>query len=150
MPTAQQQLDGFIDKFDPKVAALGRKALAHMRKRLPGALVTVYDNYNALAIGFGPTGGKQSVTPLSIALYPRWINLFFLFGVRLPDPERLLKGSGSRVRSIRLDVIATLKDEAVDALISAAVLDVGWKLDPKAKGNLEIRMISKKQRPRRL
>jgi hypothetical protein len=144
--TPQQQLDGFIDRYDPEIAALGRKALAHMRKRLPGAAVTVYDNYNALAIGFGPPG---KAAPLSIALYPRWINLFFLFGARLPDPHGLMKGSGSRVRSIRLDGVGTLNDEAVDALISAAVLDVGWKLDPKAKGVLEIRMTSKNQRPRR-
>jgi hypothetical protein len=144
--TAQQQLDGFIDKFDPRIAALARKALAHMRKRLPGALVTVYDNYNALAIGFGPPGKPA---PLSIALYPRWINLFFLFGARLPDPHKLMKGSGSRVRSIRLEGMDTLKDEDVDALIAAAVMDVGWKLDPKAKGKLEIRLVSKNQRPRR-
>jgi hypothetical protein len=144
--TAQQQLDGFIDKFDPKIAALARKALAHMRKRLPGAMVTVYDNYNALAIGFGPPG---KAAPLSIALYPRWINLFFLFGVRLPDPHKLMTGSGSRVRSIRLDGMKTLKDEAVDALIAAAVIDIGWKLDPKAKGDLAIRLVSKNQRPRR-
>jgi hypothetical protein len=30
-------------------------ALAKMRARLPGAVELVYDNYNALAIGFGPT-----------------------------------------------------------------------------------------------
>jgi hypothetical protein len=146
--TSQQQLDTFIDRFDPEVAALGRKALVHMRKRLPGAVVMVYDNYNALAIGFGPVD-KVSTTPLSIALYPRWINLFFLYGVRLPDPEKLLKGSGARVRSIRLDGIGTLKDEAIDDLISAAVMDVGWKLDPKTKGQLLIKSIAKTQRPRR-
>jgi len=100
--TAQKQLDAFIDRFDPQIAALGRKALAHMRKRLPGAIAMVYDNYNALVIGFGPMD-KVSATPLAVALYPRWINLFFLYGGRLPDPEKLLKGSGARVRSIRLE-----------------------------------------------
>jgi hypothetical protein len=65
--TAEQQLEEFIGRYDPKIAALARKVLAHMKKRLPGALVTVYDNYNALAIGFGPITGKQSATPLSIA-----------------------------------------------------------------------------------
>jgi hypothetical protein len=146
MPTAQQQLDAFIDRYDPTIAALGRKALAHMRRRLPGASVTVYDNYNALAIGFGPAG---KAAPLAVTLYPRWVTLFFLFGVRLPDPHKLMKGSGSRVRSIRLEGLETLKEDAVDALISAAAMDVGWKLDPKAKGQLLIRMVSKKQRPRR-
>lgn len=146
--TAQQQLDAFLVKYDPEIATLGRRALTHMRKRLPGAVSMVYDNYNALVIGFGPEE-KVSTTPLSIALYPRWINLFFLMGAALPDPERLLKGSGSRVRSIRIDDVKTLKDPKVDALISAAVMHVGWKLDPRAKSKLVIRSISPKQRPRR-
>jgi hypothetical protein len=144
----QQQLDAFLDRYAPEIAALGRKAVAHMRKRLPGAVAAVYDNYNALAIGFGPEA-KASKMPLSIALYPRWVTLFFLQGAKLVDPERLMTGSGSRVRSIRLDGLATLKDPEVDALISAAVLQAGWKLDPGAKGRLVIHSISLKQRPRR-
>ena len=47
------QLDGFIDKFTPDVAALTRAWLAKAKARIPGAQILVYDNYNALAIGFG-------------------------------------------------------------------------------------------------
>jgi hypothetical protein len=148
---ARAQLEGFIDKYDPKVAALGRKAFALMRKRLPGALELVYDNYNALAVGFSGVD-KVSRTPLSIALYPRWITLFFLMGAALPDPERRLEGKGSTVRSIRIEtpkaLADTFADEYVDGLISAA-LHVGWMLDPKAKGRVVIKSIAAKQRPRR-
>jgi hypothetical protein len=143
----QQQLDTFIDRYDREIAALGRKALAHMRKRLPGAVAAVYDNYNALAIGFGPEA-KVSKMPLSIALYPRWVTLFFMQGAKLDDPEKLMTGSGSQVRSIRLDGAARLKDPHVDALISAAVMHAGWRLDPRAKGELVIKSISPRQRPR--
>lgn len=146
--SSQQQLNTFIDRYDQEIASLGRKALAHMRKRLPGAIAAVYDNYNALAIGFGPEA-KVSRMPLSIALYPRWVTLFFMQGAKLDDPEKLMTGSGSRVRSIRLDGMATLTNPAVDALISAAVTHAGWRLDPKAKGELVIKSISPKQRPRR-
>lgn len=65
---------------------LGRAAIAHMRKRLPGAVVMVYDNYNSLAVGFGPDE-KVSTLPLSIAFFPRWATLFFMQGSTLPDPE---------------------------------------------------------------
>jgi hypothetical protein len=51
---ARAQLAGFIAKFTPEVAAQARAILAKMRTRLPGAVELVYDNYNALAIGFGP------------------------------------------------------------------------------------------------
>ena len=53
------------------------------------------------------------------------------------------------MRSIRLDGMATLKSPDVDALISAAVMQAGWRLDPKAKGELVIKSISPKQRARR-
>lgn len=145
---AKSQLESFFDKYDPKIAALGRKACAYLRKRLPGAVVMVYDNYNYLAIGFGPQD-KVSTTPISIALYPRWINLYFLYGVRLDDPKGLLKGAGSRVRSIRMETFAPLKDPEVEKLISQAVLDVGWKLDRSSSGQLLIKAISARQRPRR-
>jgi hypothetical protein len=51
--TPTKQVARFIAKFDPTVAKLTRGARAKMRKRLPTAVELVYDNYNALAIGFG-------------------------------------------------------------------------------------------------
>ena len=146
--TAQQQLDSFLAKYDPAIQKLARDVLKRMSKRLPGAVSMIYDNYNALVIGFGPEE-KVGTTPLSVALYPRWINLFFLMGAGLPDPHQLLKGKGSRVRSIRIDKADQLDDARLDALITAAVLYVGWKLDPKARNRLVVRSISPKQRPRR-
>ena len=65
------QLDAFLDKYTPAVAMLARACLAKMRARLPGAVQLVYDNYNALAIGFGPSE-RASEAIFSIALYPRW------------------------------------------------------------------------------
>jgi hypothetical protein len=146
--TAQQQLDGFLAKYDPAIQKLARDVLKRMSKRLPGAVSMIYDNYNALVIGFGPEE-KVSKTPLSIALYPRWINLFFLMGASLSDPHKLLKGKGAHVRAIRIDKADQLDDERLDALIIAAVLYVGWKLDPKAKNRLVVRSISPRQRSRR-
>ena len=148
MATAQQQLDGFLKKYSPEMEKLGRAAIAHLRKRLPGAFCLAYDNYKALAVGFGP-GAKVSALPLSIALYPKWATLFLMCGASLDDPDGLMEGKGPRIRAIRLSGLDMLKSEPVDGLIAAAVLQAGWKLDPKAKGELAIKSISPKQRPRR-
>ena len=51
----------------------------------------VYDNYNALAIGFGPSE-KTSKIVFSLALYPRWVSLFFAKGKGLPDPREAAAG----------------------------------------------------------
>ena len=148
MATAQQQLDGFLKKYSPEMEKLGRAAIVHLQKRLPGAICLAYDNYNALAVGFGSTA-KVSLIPLSIALYPKWATLFLMDGASLEDPDGLMQGKGARIRSLRLGGLAMLKSEPVDQLIAAAVLQAGWKLDPKAKGELIIKSISPKQRPRR-
>ena len=146
-PTPKKQLDGFIAKFEPKLAAEAAKVLAAMRKRLPGALELVYDNYNALAVGFARSERASDVV-FSIAVYPKWISLFFFGGPKLKDPAKRLKGSGTRVRHIVLtDGAKTLAEPDVAALMAQA-LKLS-PLDPKQKYRLIIKSISAKQRPRR-
>jgi hypothetical protein len=148
MDDAQGQLDGFIDKFTPEVAALARALLERMRARVPGATILVFDNYNALAIGFAPSS-KSSQAILSLAVYPRWVNLFFLQGAALPDPHDLLKGEGSRVRHVRLQEAEAFDDPRIDALIGAALARAEPPIDPAAQERLLIKSALAKQRPRR-
>ena len=91
-----------MSRYTPKIRAIARQALKKMRARLPGAVEMVYDNYNALVIAFGPTD-RPSEAVFSIALYPRWVTLFFLRGSSLRDPKKILKGSGKIVRHIVLE-----------------------------------------------
>jgi hypothetical protein len=119
-----------------------------MRARYPSALELVYDNYNALAIGFSPTERASEVI-FSIAIYPSWINLFFLQGKGLPDPKKILQGSGNQVRHIRLPSPATLDDPGIVALMEAAAARAKVPFDPACKHRLIIRSVSAKQRPRR-
>jgi len=145
---AQGQLDTFIDKFTPEVAALTRALLEKAKARIPGAQILVYDNYNALAIGFGRSE-KAGEAILSLAVMPKWVTLCFLWGKTLPDPHRLLKGEGSRVRHVRLHTPEAFDDPPIQALIAAALDRTDWPIDPAAPQRLIIKSISAKQRPRR-
>jgi hypothetical protein len=146
--TPSQQLSLFLAKFEPRVAAFARAALSRLRKQLPGATEIVYDNYNALAIGFGPSD-KASETIFSIAVYPRWVSLFFLQGAKLPDPGKLLKGSGATVRHIILTEPSILEQPGVQRLMLLALASAKKPLDPSQRRRLIIKSISAKQRPRR-
>jgi hypothetical protein len=150
--TPAKQLASFIAKFTPEIATLAKPILATMRTRYPTALELVYDNYNALAIGFGPTE-RASEAIFSIAIFPRWISLFFLQAQKsatpLPDPQKRLQGTGSVVKHIRLDSAASLDDPAIRALMKEAVARAKVPLDPKGKHRLIIKAVSAKQRPRR-
>jgi hypothetical protein len=145
---AQKQLDSFLAKYYPEIAARARAVLAAMRARLPGAVELVYDNYNALAIGFGPTE-RASDAIFSIALFPRWISLFFLQGSTLPDPQKRLQGKGKQARHIRLDNAEALDDPAVQALITDALARAATPLDAAKPSRLVIKSVSERQRPRR-
>jgi len=148
MVEAQRQLDSFIDKFTPEVAALTRALLARMKARLPGAQILVYDNYNALAIGFC-RNDKAGQAILSLAVMPRWVTLCFLWGATLSDPHRLLKGKGSRVRHVRLHEPEALDDPRIEALIAEALATTDWPIDPGAPERMFIKLVLAKQRPRR-
>ena len=144
----EKQLAGFMAKYTPEIAALAQAALAKLRARLPGAVELVYDNYNALAIGFSPTE-RASDAIFSIALYPRWVSMFFLHGASLPDPQKLLKGSGKVVRYIVLEDAADLYKPAVKTLIAHALKSSAKPLDSTSPSRIVIKSISIKQRLRR-
>jgi len=143
------QLDSFLAKFSPEVRRVAAAALVKMRSRLPGSCELVYDNYNALAIGFGPSD-RASDAIFSIAVFPRWASLFFLqSGTELQDPAGLLEGKGTRARHIKLTSAADLDSAPVRALMRQALALAEVPLDRRARRRLVVKSISAKQRPRR-
>jgi hypothetical protein len=144
----ERQLAGFLARYRPDVARVARGARAKVRSLLPGALELVYDNYNALAIGYGPSE-RASDAIVSIAVYPRWVSLFLLRGATLADPKGILKGAGRRVRHIVLDGPHTLDRADVRALVRAAIKQHPVRLDPSSRRRTIIKSVSAKQRPRR-
>ncbi len=130
------------------MAKFARRALIKMRKRLPNAIEMVYDNYQALVIGFVPNE-RPSDAIFSVVVFPRKIALCFLQGAKLPDPHKRLRGSGNVVRNVRVEDISVLDDPHVVTLMDEALHRAKVRMDPKQKRKLIIRSISAKQRPRR-
>jgi hypothetical protein len=143
----RERLETFIARYPPAVAAVARAALKKLRARTPGAVELVYDNYNALVIGFGPTE-RAGDAVLSLALYPRWVNLFFLQGADLPDPQRLLQGDGTVVRRIQLRDAAVLDAPAVRGLVTAALKQT-FPIPPARRSRIVIKAVAARQRSRR-
>jgi hypothetical protein len=144
---AEAQIEGFIAKYSEPVAAEIRAARAEMRRRLPGACELVYDNYNALAIGYGASEKLEDVV-FSIACYPRWVRLFFFHGADLDDPEGLLEGAGAQVRSLKLPSLAVLDDPKVQALMAQALAKAA-PIDPSRPSRSIVKSVSPNQRRRR-
>jgi hypothetical protein len=147
-PSPQLQLAEFLAKFTPEIAAQAEEILIRLRVAIPHALELVYDNYNALAIGFGPTE-RASDAIVSIAVFPRWVSLFFLQAKGLPDPNNILKGQGNVAQHVVLPTPSALDEPAIQALISEALNRAKTPINAAISHLVIIKSISAKQRPRR-
>ena len=137
------QLNAIIDRQPPGMAKLTRSVLARMRERLPGSVEMVYDKKNSLVIGFCSAERASNVIN-SIAVYSRWINLYFFEGGTLPDPEGLLQGTGSMVRSIRITSAADLDRPAVKALMTEALKCAEPPLDRTAQRRILLKQSTRR------
>ena len=144
----EEQLQSFIDKFEPKHQALIRSIRKALRKRLPTANELVWDNYNFFVIGYSPTE-RPSDSFFSIAAAANGVGLSFYRGAELPDPHHVLLGSGAQNRFVRLESAKTLDRPEIIALMDSAIALGRAPLPAKGGGKLIIRSISAKQKPRR-
>ena len=144
----ERRLATFLAKYTPEIAARAQAAIEKMRARLPGAVEMVYDNYNALVVGFGAEERPRDAV-FSIAVYPDHVTLCFIWGAGLFDPDGLLRGGGNQVRHIRLDGPEALDAAPVLALMTEAVARSAKPFDETQPNRIVIRAVAEKQRPRR-
>jgi hypothetical protein len=145
---AEKQLRGFIDKFEPKHQTLIRSVRKVLRRRFPTAYELAYDNYNFFVIGYSSTE-RPSDSIVSIAASANGVGLCLIHGASLPDPKKILLGSGSQTRFVRLPSANVLMRPEVEALIAAAIAEAKTPLRARGRVRLIIRSVSVKQRPRR-
>jgi hypothetical protein len=148
MANTRNQIAGFISRFTPEIASQFRTARAHIRKLFPRGYELVYDNYNAFGCAYS-TKPLNSGVLVSVVAYPRWVSLFFFHGRCLVDPDKLLQGSGARIRSIRLQPISLVKSEAVKALLEQVLAKSKGDLAAAPKLSTSIKSIVSKQVSRR-
>jgi hypothetical protein len=145
---AERQLKGFIDKFEPRHQTLIRAVRRALRKRFPTANEFVYDNYNFFVVGYGPTE-RSSDCFVSIAAAANGVGLCFIRGASLPDPKKVLLGSGKQTRFVRLESVGVLQRPEIGTLLTVAAAEAKTPLPTVGRGSLIIQSVAKKQRPRR-
>lgn len=145
-PTAE--LGSFLDRFEPKQQKVFRSVRAAVRKRLPTANELAYDYPDSVVIGYSPTTrGIEAI--VAIAARADGVFLYLSHGPQLPDPKKLLQGSGKQTRFIRIEAAGRLGDPEVEALVVAAIAHATVPLPPEGKGKLIIQSSASRRRPRR-
>lgn len=144
----ESQIASFLGKYTPVIEAQLRDARARLCAHFPRGFELVFDNYNALVFGISPTKRSQDAF-ISVAGYPKWVTLFFLYGTDLQDPHGLLEGEGKQVRSIRLKSPDDIHTPAITALIHQAAKAKEAALQAAPPISTMIKAVVAKQRPRR-
>jgi hypothetical protein len=143
-----EAIKGFLAKYTPEISTQTTHAREHLASHFPRGYELVYDNYNALVFAFA-SSDRASDAVLSIAAYPKWVTLFFAQGASLEDPSKVLEGTGSKFRSVRLKPLARLQEPAVQALIHAAKSLVAKELEAAPSLTTVIKSVSAAQRARK-
>ena len=147
-PTPEAQLRSYIDRLDPKNQKLVRSVRAAVRKRFPTANELAYDYKRFFVIGYSPTDrGIDAI--VAIAARDTGVFLYFSQGPQLPDPKRILLGSGKQTRFVQVDAARQLAHPDLEALIAATIDQARTPLPSKGKGSLIIKSAAAKKRPRR-
>jgi hypothetical protein len=134
----EAELESFIARLDPELQKLVRSVRVALRKRFPTANELTYDYPNALVVAYSATDrGIEGI--VSFTARKTGMELHFNQGPKLPDPKKLLKGSGKQTRFIAVTAATQLANPDVKALFAAAVEHASAPLPAKGKGALIIK-----------
>jgi len=104
--SAEAQVRAGIAKFAPAHLRLVGAMRRWLRKRLPTAHEVVYEYRDCFVISYSPSErGYEGV--LALRASAEGVRLYFNRGKELPDPAKLLHGSGNQTRWIHLEGAST-------------------------------------------
>lgn len=125
----------FLAPYPTATQALARGLRAKIVELLPPCIETVWDATNAVGVAYGFTE-RNADHFIHLPAYTKYVNLGFSFGASLNDPAGRLKGTGARIRHLRMDRVEDLDDPYVLGLIRQAI-----ETAPRPEGEVEPRTI---------
>lgn len=110
-------IEAFIGNYPPDVQELVQLTRVWVKKVLPDSSEELALGYQMIMYKLRPKG-KQFV--VYVAGYTKHVNLGFLMGTSLPDPQNLLKGTGKTLRHIKIKKAEDLEKAGVQVVVEAA------------------------------
>jgi hypothetical protein len=143
----EAELRALLGRLEPEIQELARAVRAALRKRFPTANELAYDYGTFVVLAYTPTErGIDGIA--SIAARPDGVRLYLVGRPKLPDPRRLLQGTGKQARYVPLESARRLADPDVQALIDAAVDQAAIPLPPGGRGRLILQSTRAKPTPK--
>ncbi len=106
-----------LDGFDPEVRRLALSLRARVRDVVPDAQEKVIGGYKSINYGFGSGMSDQFA---AIVLHKEHVNLQVPRGIDLPDPGRMLEGTGKAMRHVKIRTDETIRSDEIKELVESA------------------------------
>lgn len=140
----------FLEPFDAHIIELAMWLRRFVWELYPKCNELIYDNYNAVAVGWSPTLTLGD-TFCSIGVFNnKNVHFGFYWGSRLGDPQKMLLGNGRQYRYIRVEKKEDFPARYIRELLAEAHTNslAAMKGDASIKGQTVVKSISpKKKRP---
>jgi hypothetical protein len=113
-------IDRWLDRQVPELGAIARAWFDRMRECGHDVRELMHDGC--------PTACVEDAAFGYVGVYRAHVNVGFFHGYELPDPKRLLEGTGRRMRHVKITPAAVPEAAALGALIGAAYEDIRTRL----------------------
>ncbi len=110
--------DDVIAAAPPEIQRLAHAARALLADVMPGITEVPWARQKIAGYGVGPK--KMSQHFCYIAPFKKHLNLGFMYGAHLPDPQHLLAGQGADLRHVKIRNRSDLERESLRELIDEA------------------------------
>lgn len=118
-----EAIDRWLDARPGELGAMARHWFGWMRGCGDDVLELLHDNYPTVCVRDAPFA--------YVGVFTAHVNVGFFHGVALPDPARLLQGTGKSMRHVKLRPGAPSDRAALEALIVAAHRDIRARWRPE-------------------
>lgn len=125
-----RRLLGYLAPYDPHVASLALALRQVVLEEAPEAVESPVNGY-AVAIGFSFTGKPMKDGFCHVVAYSTHVNLGFNRGAELPDPARILKGTGKGIRHMTIRNHEDLDSPVIRRYLQAAIEQAPRPLKPR-------------------
>jgi hypothetical protein len=110
----------WFDSRPGELGSIARKWFMRMRRYGADVRELLHDGCPVVCVEEAPFGYVNA--------FRAHVNVGFFHGAALPDPAGLLQGTGKYMRHVKVKPGSALDSSSLEALIAAAYLDIGVRL----------------------
>ncbi len=120
-----QEFNKFLEPFMPEVQKISRSLRSLIFENAPDIFENIYPKMKV--VRYGVEGNKLEGIVCHIAPLKAAVNFGLYHGVKLPDPSKLMEGTGKMLRHVKIKNTAEAESAALRSLLKAALAEAAQR-----------------------